>query len=403
LGNGITLIVRPAQISDSVFVYGSVHNSPPLQEPPGKEGVASVLEAMFAYGTETRDREAFVRAQDDLDSQIGGGAEFSMQTTSASFGKAVALLAENELHPRLDAATFQIAQRRVLEAVETAQNSTGAIAQISLDKKLLPAGDPTLRQATPDTVQALTLDDVRAYYASVFRPDLTTIVVAGATTPDAAQSSIGGAFGGWKSTGAPPNLELPPVPLNQPGDVRMTIPALGQDDVTLTELLSVDRSTPQFAALQLGNTILGGGSLGAEQSRLFRDIRQNAGLVYSIDSRIAGQKTRTQLSVDFASSPANHDRIEQMINAEIVRMQTEQVGDFELSLARAATARRTLVDLSSLSDIGQALLGDAQGGYPLDRDRLDAQAIIATSAQAVKEAFAALVRPAGFVKVVIGP
>ena len=53
--------------------------------------------------------------------------------------------------------------------------------------------------------------------------------------------------------------------------------------------------------------------------------------------------------------------------------------------------------------MGESLLAHAQAGEPLDQDRLDAQAIIATSAQAVKAAFASIVRPAGFVKVVVGP
>ena len=155
--------------------------------------------------------------------------------------------------------------------------------------------------------------------------------------------------------------------------------------------------------MQLGNTIFGGGALGAEQSRLFRDIRQNAGLVYTISSDLSVGKARSQLSIDFASSPANREHITSLIDAEIARMQTEPVGDFELSLAKAAVVRRTEIDVSSLASIGQSLLDDAQEGYPLDQDRLDAQAIIATSAQAVKEAFASFIRPASFVQLVVGP
>lgn len=403
LANGMTLIVRPARISDTVLAYGSVRTSAALQEPAGKEGVSSVLAAMFAYGTQDRDRQAFQRAQDDLDTQIGGGSQFGMQTTSASFDRAVTLLAEGELRPRFDAQTFEAARRRALGELGTSLNETGTIVRLQLAKKLLPAGDPALRQPTLDSVSALTLDDVRRYYAKTFRPDLTTIVIVGNVAPDAAKSAIERAFDGWKSAGEPPALDLPPVPLNPPGDLRLTVPSLGQDSVTLAQLVSVDRSSPQYAAMQLGNTIFGGGVLGPEQSRLFRDIRQNSGLVYSIGSQFSAQKGRSEFSTDFASSPVNSDRISRLIDAEIVRMQTEPSGDFELSLAKAAIVRRTIINVSSLASIGRSLLGDAQGGYPLDQDRLDAQAIIATSAQAVKEAFASFIRPSGFVKLVVGP
>jgi zinc protease len=92
-----------------------------------------------------------------------------------------------------------------------------------------------------------------------------------------------------------------------------------------------------------------------------------------------------------------------LIDTEITHMQTEPVGDFELSLAKAAVVRRTVVDVSSLASIGGGLLGNAQAGNPLDQARLDAEATIATSAQAVQDAFAKFVRPKDFVSVVVGP
>jgi hypothetical protein len=50
---------------------------------------------------------------------------------------------------------------------------------------LYPAGDPARRTATPETAGAVTLDDVKSYYASTYRPDLTTIVVIGDVTAGA--------------------------------------------------------------------------------------------------------------------------------------------------------------------------------------------------------------------------
>ncbi|MBV9102235.1 MAG: insulinase family protein, partial [Candidatus Eremiobacteraeota bacterium] len=307
LSNGMTLIVRPATITNTVIISGSVRTNAALQEPLGKEGVASVLGAMFAYGTQQRDREAFLRAQDEIDTQLGGGSQFGAQTTSASFDRAVALLAEAELHPRFTADTFDAARRHALDELRTSRNSTGMIAQLQLQRKLLPEGDPALREPTPETMLALTLDDVRAYYMKTFRPDLTTVIVVGNVTPEHARAALERVFGGWKSDGEAPKLELPAVKLNAPGDVHVPIPQLGQDNVTLTQLLPLLRSSPQYPAMELGDVIFGGGSLGPEQSRLFRDIRQNAGLVYSIGSELSARRTRSEFSVGFASSQGNVD------------------------------------------------------------------------------------------------
>ena len=74
---------------------------------------------------------------------------------------------------------------------------------------------------------------------------------------------------------------------------------------------------PEIYLLLLGNAILGGGSLGPEQSRLFRDLRQNAGLVYTIASRLAPRRQRYELSIEYACLPANATRIGSLIDAEI--------------------------------------------------------------------------------------
>ncbi|GAC1544498.1 MAG: pitrilysin family protein [Vulcanimicrobiaceae bacterium] len=403
LSNGLTLIVRPATISDSVVAYGAIRSNAALQEPAGKEGVSSVLDAMFPYGTRTRDRAAFVRVQDDIDTSLGAGLNFGFQTTSKSFARAVDLLAENELTPRFDRATFDAARRRALDELKTALNGTGTYAQRQASRKLLPPGDPALREATPASVESLTLDDVRAYYAATFRPDLATIVVVGNVTAEAARVAVERAFGAWHAAGDAPALELPAIPPNGPADVNVTIPSLGQDSVSLQQTLALDRGSPAYAALQLGNAILGGGSLGAEQSRLFRDIRQNAGLVYSIDSQLAAQKTRAQFSVEFASAPSNRGRIESLIRKEIERLQTQPVGEFELSLAKAAIVRRTSLAGASISGIAQTLLRNSLAGYPLDQERSDARAIVTTTAAQVRDAFATVIRPGDFVRVVIGP
>jgi len=162
------------------------------------------------------------------------------------------------------------------------------------------------------------------------RPDLATIVVVGNVSAQQVRASIERAFGGWHATGPMPVVELAggadqparrregPLAEHPPGlcDARTAVP--------------LPRSAPQFYPLLLGNTVLGGGSLGPEQSRLFRDIRQNAGLVYSIDSQYVSGGARSRFSVEFACAQGNEGRIESLVNDEIVQLRKEPIGDFEL-------------------------------------------------------------------------
>jgi zinc protease len=403
LPNGITLIVQPETISNAVFVYGTIRNVPSLQEPVGQDGITSVLNGIFDYGSQTKDRLAFQRAQDDIDSSVQSGTGFGLQSTPESFDRAVALLAESELHPRFDQATFALAQRRSIEALETSLDSSHTIALIQSSQKLLPPGDPELRQPSLESVNGLTLDDVEKYYAKIARPDLATIVVIGNITPDRARSVVEAAFANWLATGAPPSLDLPPIPINEPGDVKITLPAFGQDNVTLEQIVAVTRSAPQFYPLLLGNAMLGGGSVGPEQSRLFRDLRQNTGLVYSIDSSLAASATRAKFAVEYACLPQNEPRITARIGEEIDRLGKEPAGDFELSLTKSSVVRKTTIDAASVSSIGGDLLENASEGLPLDQRLIDARALIATNANAIRDAFAAYIHPSDFVRVIEGP
>ena len=403
LPNGITLIVQPETISDSVFVFGSVKNAPTLQEPVGKDGVARVLEGMYAYGTQTLDHGAFQRAQDAIDTSIDGGFGFGVQTTSKNFDRAMTLLGANELTPRLDQATLDITRRRTIDNLQTELNSSHTIARIEAANKLLPFNDPELRQPTVAGVQAISLDDVKAYYAKTMRPDVTTIVVIGNVTVPQATAAVNRVFGAWKATGTPPALDLPPVPLNQAGNVHIPLPNVAQDYVTLEQIVPLPRSAPQYYPLLLGDAVLGGGSLGPEQSRLFRDIRQNAGLVYSIDSQFQSAGTRSRFSIEFACAPSNEAKIEGLITNELTTLRTEPIGDFELSLMKASMVRRVVLGDASTSSIGEEFLENSSAGFPLDQSHVDAQHLLATDAHAIQDAFAAQIHPENFVKTVEGP
>jgi zinc protease len=403
LANGITLIVQPETISDTVFVYGTVKTAPQLEEPLGQDGVSRVVEGVFPYGTLTQDREAFQRSLDAIDTSLDGGSSFGMQTTTRGFDRAVTLLAQNELQPRLDQATFDIVKRRAVDQLQTDLNSTHSVAVQQAALKLLPFNDPELRRPTVAGVQGLSLEAAKAYYAKVMRPDLTTIVVVGNVTPAQARALIERAFGGWHATGPAPVVDLPPVPLNPPGEVKIPLPGIRQDYVTLEQLVPVPRSSAQYYPLVLGNTVLGGGSASPEQSRLFRDIRQNAGLVYSIESQYASSGARSRFSIDFACAQGNEPRIESMIDDELARLRKEPIGDFELGLMKASVVRGVVLRNSSAAQIGATLLNDAVNGLPLDQSHIDAQHLLATDAHAIQEAFAANIHPENFVRTIEGP
>jgi zinc protease len=400
LSNGMRLIVRTEKASPTVTVIGSVKHESVLQASAGKEGVNSVIEELFSYGTETRDRLAFQEALDDIAASESGGADFNLKVLKQYFAKGVELLADNELHPALPAEAFQVVRDQSAQLIAGTLASPGYRTQRALDSALLPKDDPALREATPKTISALALADVKDYYAKVFRPDMTTIAVIGDITPEEARPVFEKWFGGWKNAGAKPVVTLPAVPTNQPAAVNVPDPTQIQDSVELALQVGLNRFHPDYYALQLGNHVLGGGFYA---TRLYRDLRQKAGYVYNVDNSLHATETRATYSVTYGCDPENVSKARLLVEQELAAMRTTDVTPAELQQAKALLLRQITMSESSEDAVADGFVARARIGLPLDEPIRAAQRYYALSAADIKAAFEKWINPAVFVQVVRGP
>jgi zinc protease len=400
LANGLTLVVQYEDVSDTVSVYGAVRNRPDMQVPKDKEGLSQVLDRMFSYGTEDMGRQAFQAALDAIGANESAGAEFSVEAVSDKFDRAVALLADNELRPAFTAHDLDVVKRQVAGEVAGRLHSPGYLTGQALRAALFPKDDPTLRQAIPDTVRGITLGDLRAYYRAAIRPDLTTIVVIGNVTPGQAKAVIGKYFGGWANAGPKPEILLPKVPPNRASETAVPNASRVQDSVMLAETLGLTRSNPDYYALRLGNTVLGGAFYA---SRFSRDIREDAGLVYSIDSFIEAGRARSIYFVHYACDPSNVSKVQNAVARELQAVQTTPVTDAELQRAKAMLLREIPLDQASEHDIAQGYIEQRRLDLPLDEPMVAGRHYLALDAAAVQQAFEKWVRPTSLVRVTDGP
>jgi zinc protease len=400
LANGMRLIVQTEKASPTVTVTGEVKHDSDLETADGKEGVDQVLDELFSYGTQTRDRLAFQKALDDIAASESGGVRFSLKVLKEHFRKGVELLADNELHPALPDQAFPVVRDQIAELVAGTLTSPEYRTQRALQSALVPKGDPTLREATPKTVSGLALGDVRDYYARVFRPDMTTIAVIGDITPEEAKAEFEKWFGGWKSAGQKPNAILPSVPANQASAVNVPDSAQVQDSVNLTIELGINRFSPDYYALQLGDHVLGGGFYA---TRLYRDLRQKAGYVYNVDNVLHAGETRATYTVTYGCDPENVSKARQLVEQDLAAMRTANVSEAELQQAKALLLRQTALTESSEESIAGGFVARAMVGLPLDELYRAAQRYYDLTADQIRTAFEKWIHPGAFVQVVRGP
>jgi zinc protease len=400
LPNGIRLIVQQESVSPTITLRGIVRHDRYLEEPAGKEGVDDVLSGLFSYGTTTYDRVAYQTQLDAIAADVSAGTSFGLSVPSAAFDRGVQLLADDLLHPALPPPAFAIVQQQTAQSLQGELTTPDYLAQRALDSALLPAGDPALREATPKTVGALALDDVKAYHAAVFRPDVTTIVVAGDVTPEKAAEVVTHWFGGWAATGPKPATELPPVPLNGPAYKRIAAPGRTQATVTLAENVAVRRDDTQYSALQLGDAILGGGFYA---TRFSRDLRQKSGLVYSIGAGVNAGKTRAKYEIEFGSDPSNVGKARGIIDRDLRDLGTTPPTETEMRQAKTQLARDLSLSEASVSAIAQGLANRADAELPLDEPWRRGREMLGLDAAAVRGAFGTYIDPRRFVEIVVGP
>jgi zinc protease len=400
LPNGLRLIVQPETITPTISVFGRVKSNPEIQAPAGKEGLSEVLGGLFSYGTTALNRLDFEEAVDEIGARLSAGTSFSLQVLEDQFDRGVQLLAKNVLSPALPEEAFKVVQQETVSSVAGQLQSPSYLARRAMRTALFPKGDPSQRHPTPESVGSLTLDDVKAYYREVFRPDMTTIVVIGHVTPEQARASIEKYFGEWAATGPKPQTDLPPVPLNQPTTLVVPDTSRVQDEVTLAQTLGLTRSTPDYYTLRIGNQILSGAAF---TSRLFRDLREQSGLVYSVDSSLDAGKNRSVFAVFYACDPPNVSKARGLVERDLREIQTRPVTGAELTLAKTILLQHIPLSTSSTDRIAGELLDLSVRDLPLDEPLRAAKRYLEITAAEVQAAFVKWIRPSDFVQVTLGP
>jgi len=400
LPNGVRLIIQPETISDTISVFGRIRNNAKVQMPPDKDGVDQALDQLFSYGTTNLDRLAFQKALDDIGAIESAGISFSVQVLTDKFERGVQLLADNVLSPALPEDDFKIIQPQIAASVAGELQSPDHIAGRAFYAAVFPKSDPSQRETTPESIKALTIQDVKDYHHAAFRPDLATIVVIGNVSVNKAQAVIAKYFGDWIATGPTPNTLNPPAPNNSAAVTHVPDSSRVQDKVTLGEVFALTRTNNDYYALELGNHVLGGAFYA---TRLYRDLREKNGLVYFVSSSFNVGLSRGIYQVEYACDPPKVNKARAIILTNLLEIQTKEVSPHELSQAKVLLLRGIPLAEASVDSVAGGWLSRSALELPLDEPIQAARRYVQLNAADVKAAFAKWLRTEDLVQITQGP
>ncbi|HYZ17763.1 MAG TPA: pitrilysin family protein, partial [Candidatus Acidoferrum sp.] len=346
LPNGLRLYVQPVHANPTVFVSGTIELSPAF-DPPGKTGLGALASTLVAYGSARYDFDAQRRVADDLGADIQLGANFSAHGLALDLDRILDVLADGVQHPAYPQQYVTLVRDQELAAISRRSQNPDYKAERAFAALLYARSDPALREETTASVRAIDAAALRAYAQRYFRPDRTTIVVAGDLTADDVHASIVRAFGAWADRGPRPELHVPPLPPTRPA--TRLIPADRAAVAVRMGQRAIPRNSPDFYAYNLLNAILGGG--GTFDTRLMHEIRERRGLVYSVSSSLIANRDRGILEIDLNANPANVTPAVALVRSEVRRMTQQPVGTTELARAKQKLIASTLVGEQSTQTI----------------------------------------------------
>lgn len=402
LANGLHLIVQPETGSDVVHLLGKIDANQQLELPENQQGTELLmLQYMDMAGSTSHSDAALTTAINALPATVTVGQDFSATAMSQDFDQAVALLAEKQLRPNFaNQPLFGALQRYYQQVGANLMHSAALRFKLDYLSALYPRNDPAVRIFSPDNFANMTLASMNAYFKQAYRPDMTTIVIAGNITAEHAKAIINQYFGDWHAQGNKPVVDFPAVPQNQPSTVNLKVTNAQQSIVHLVETLPLTQSSPERYALILGNSLLSGGFYSA---RLIKKLREETGLVYSLTSNAELLTHRARWEVEFATDPKNVAQAIALTKQELAKIQQTPVSAQELHTVKSMELIKLSLQEADITDIAQHLLDLAVTGEPLDQSAITANAYRQLTAKDIQQVFAKNIRPEGFITAVTIP
>jgi predicted Zn-dependent peptidase len=255
-------------------------------DPPGKTGTAALAAAMLTEGTTSRtslqiaDQAAYLGVELSANSGWEQSA-VSLHAPTAQLDSALALFTDVALRPSFPTADLERVRKVRLTALQQVRDRGPAIADRAFANAVFgerhPYGRPL--SGTESSVASISRDDLQRFYTTYYRPNNATLLVVGDVRPDDVERRARDLFGAWAKGAISATAASTAATAKATTVVLIDKPGAAQSSFRIGGI-GAARSTSDYFALQVMNTILGG----AFTSRLMQNLRETHGYTYGAGS-----------------------------------------------------------------------------------------------------------------------
>ena len=329
-----------------------------------KAGYVSIAGDLIGAGTANRTKS-------DLDEEVDFmGANFGTGSNSIRVGglskytdQLIDILSDVLLNPSFPEEEFDKLKSQMISGLKANADDPDAISRNLRGASLYGLDHPYGEVMTEATVEAISIDDCKAYFNTYFRPNIAYMVVIGDITVADAKKKLNKALKKWKAAEVPTHDYVKTPRAATSRIVMVDKPSAVQSVVWLGNVIDLPQGHPDIEPLRLANEILGGqGASG----RLFLNLREDKGYTYGANSNFGVD----ELNATFGASAKMRNEVTDSAITEFLyeinRMKNESVTEEDLVATKASLSGSFGRSLESPASAANFALNIARYNLPSD-------------------------------------
>ncbi|PNW29463.1 M16 family metallopeptidase [Formosa algae] len=363
LKNGIKVLVVENHKLPKVTFSLRLDNKPITEG--NKAGVSSLLSSMLGNGTTSIPKDKFNDEIDFLGARLGFGSQSGYASSLTKYSSRILeLMADAAINPLLTEEEFQKSKDQLIEGLKSQEKSVDAIASRVGNALSYGKNNPYGEFTTEETVNNITLQDVKDFYTTYFIPNNAYLVVVGDVDFKSVKKAITKDFGKWKK-GADITTATPATTANVTATQIdfVDAPNAVQSNVVVTNNVDLKMNDPDYFAAKIANYILGGGGEGY----LFKNLREEHAYTYGAYSSLRDSRYnagRFEASSQVRNAVTDSAAV-QILN-EIKRIKTELVDPKDLESAKAKYVGSFVMALEKPETVAEYALNIKLNDLPKD-------------------------------------
>ena len=407
LGNGLRVLMvenhsTPAVSMNLAMFAGS------RDDPDERAGLAMMVSRLLEEGTRSR---SSLEIADAIES-VGGAIDSDcspdrisvfLGVLSRDIDLGLELVGDMVQNPCFPETSITNERDRTLAEIQSALDRPQVVAGLEFNE-LVYGKHPLHRpvHGYPDTIANIGREDMVSFHERCLIPSNSLVSVVGDFSVPRMRSRLESVFGSWEPR--PTSLTDSRVrPEKEPGVKSKFVSIPSHQAHIYLGHLGIERTHPDFYALQVMDAILGGGA--GLTSRIPRKLRDEQGLAYTTFASITGSAASDpgKFLAYIGTSPENIEAAIDGFIAEIDRVRSEMVSAEELADAKAYLTGSFVFAFETNAQVARFLINADLYGLGFDYMEQYPAYIEGVTAEAIREAAARHLSTEDYVLVVAGP